>query len=430
MKRLFFVVMTMALLLSCTKTRPDILEPLFTITIQDDDTKETKKVSSGDDYIFIMPKDKSYNKVFVNGVEQMANLNNEYVIENITQDILITFNKQYKITLPQALGYKLELINSDDSFVNKGDNLRFNFKVDVDYSNSIPIVKVNNEKVKITDNQFNVDNINADINITVEGVVKNQVIVVPEVPEIPEIPEKPDYTSFSNEDLSWWYHTQPTLYSHVKPTIESNIETLLKEYNGLWMLNTNEKVVVLTMDEGYEYENNTTEILDIAKDKGVVITFFITGGYIDNNPDLVKRMVKEGHMVANHSDKHLRPSPALATSDETLIDDIVKLEDKFRVLTGKELANLYRPPEGGYSERSLAIVKDLRYKTIFWSFAYRDWLVDQQPNPQEAFDKIVSQLHPGAIILLHAVSNTNVAILADLIDEARAQGYTFTTIPY
>ena len=182
------------------------------------------------------------------------------------------------------------------------------------------------------------------------------------------------------------------------------------------------------MDEGYEYENNTNEILDIASEKNVVITFFVTGSYIDQNPQLVQRMVVEGHVVANHSNKHLRVSPALDVSDQTLIDDIIQLEEKYRSLTGKEISKLHRPPEGGYSERSLAINDALGYRTVFWSFAYRDWLVDDQPKEQEAFDKIISQVHPGAILLLHAVSKTNVAILGDLIDEIRAMGYTFTSL--
>ncbi|HHX07800.1 MAG TPA: polysaccharide deacetylase family protein, partial [Erysipelothrix sp.] len=140
------------------------------------------------------------------------------------------------------------------------------------------------------------------------------------------------------------------------------------------------------------------------------------------------RMVKEGHVVANHTDRHLRAAPALDEGTEVFIQDIKQLEEKYRDLMGQEIAKFYRPPEGGYSERSLKIAQDLGYTTVFWSFAYRDWLVDAQPDLQQAYEQIMGQLHPGSIMLLHAVSVTNVQLLERLIDDIRAQGYVFDVL--
>ncbi len=210
----------------------------------------------------------------------------------------------------------------------------------------------------------------------------------------------------------------------IQATIDSPIRTMLAEHHALWQVETNQKIVYLTFDEGYEYGENTSAILDIALEKNVQFTFFITGTYLSNRPDLVLRMVNEGHVVANHSSSHLRPPAALAESNETFIKDVTLLADQFQTLTGQEIAPLFRPPEGGYSERSLAITDDLGYQTVFWSFAYRDWLTDAQPEPGAALAKIMDELHPGSILLLHAVSETNVIILAKLLDQIQARGYT------
>jgi len=187
------------------------------------------------------------------------------------------------------------------------------------------------------------------------------------------------------------------------------------------------------MDEGYEFEQNTSEILDIAAAKKVHIAFFITGSYLRNRPDLVKRMVAEGHLVLNHSDTH----PNLANlyreqGAESVMANITKLEREFKALTGKTMLKYIRPPEGAYSERLLGLMHKNGYRTVFWSFAYRDWLTNEQPDRETARRAILGELHDGSVILLHAVSNTNVALLPELIDEIRARGYSFgrlTDIP-
>ncbi|HHU03910.1 MAG TPA: polysaccharide deacetylase family protein [Fastidiosipila sp.] len=226
--------------------------------------------------------------------------------------------------------------------------------------------------------------------------------------------------------MSWWYRRPAP---GERATIDAGIQSLISSYGAVWQLApSGQKRVYLTMDAGYEFENNTTEILDIAAAKGVPITFFITGSYLNNNFGLVQRMINEGHQVGNHTQRHLRASAALETSTQTFINDLLELEMNYLSLTGRPMPKLYRPAEGGYSERSLKIAKDFAYTTVFWSFAYRDWLTDDQPDPDAAFDLIMSELHDGSILLLHAVSDTNVAILPRLIDAIRAEGYTFVLL--
>jgi peptidoglycan-N-acetylmuramic acid deacetylase len=231
----------------------------------------------------------------------------------------------------------------------------------------------------------------------------------------------------SNESLGWYYVAADPSGQDKPNTVPNDVSSMISKYNVIWQAPaTSRKVVYLTMDNGYEYNNNTARILDVAKEKGVHITFFVIGTYIENNPDLVLRMVNEGHTVANHSFTHPDSVKLIAEKgDEAFLTDIHKLEDTFFSLTGQEMVKLYRTPSGIYSERLLDIMTRAGYRTVFWSFAYRDWLTDDQPDPAAAKTKILGQLHNGSIILLHAVSNTNTDIFADLVDEIRARGYEF-----
>lgn len=228
-----------------------------------------------------------------------------------------------------------------------------------------------------------------------------------------------DFSQYSNEDLGWWFN-----WGNPKATINNEITALISDKNVLWQIPTENKVVYLTFDEGYEYNNNTSQILDTLRDKGVKATFFITGSYLDNNPDLVNRMVEEGHLVGNHTILHYRAAPTLESNQQTYIDDVVALNQK-----DSRISMFHRPPEGGYSERSLALLNSLGYKTVFWSFAYKDWLTDNQPDPKESLELILHNIHPGSILLLHPVSNTNTQILGEVIDGIRRQGYSIELLP-
>ena len=158
----------------------------------------------------------------------------------------------------------------------------------------------------------------------------------------------------------------------------------------------------------------------MLKEKNVSATFFVTLPYIESEPELIQRMIDEGHTIGNHSNHH--------TSMPTLDSDtcVSEIDDVYCYLKehyGYE-TTYFRPPMGEYSARSLALTQKSGHKTLLWSFAYKDWLTDDQPDPEEAYKRITEATHDGAIYLLHAVSKTNTELLPRLIDYWRAEGYT------
>lgn len=210
-----------------------------------------------------------------------------------------------------------------------------------------------------------------------------------------------------------------------QPPVANATEAELKEYNAYYRENTDEKVMYLTFDAGYE--NGYTEtILDVLKKHEVPAAFFLVGNYIETEPELVKRMVKEGHIVGNHTYNH--PDMSQISSMEAFKEELVSLEKLYQETTGKKMKKIYRPPQGKYSVQNLEMAAELGYTTVFWSLAYVDWYDDQQPSKEEAFKKMIPRIHPGAIILLHSTSKTNAEVLDQLITKWKAQGYTFRSL--
>lgn len=185
-------------------------------------------------------------------------------------------------------------------------------------------------------------------------------------------------------------------------------------------INTDDDKITLTFDQGYE-NGFTGKILDTLKEKNVKAIFFLVQDYAERNPELVKRMIDEGHTVANHSVHHYS-MPSL--TDDAARNEIKDLHDYMKKNFGVEM-KLFRPPMGEFSERSLAVTDECGYQTVLWSFAYADWNVDDQPDPSAALEKLKNAAHPGAIYLLHSVSSTNAQILGDMIDGIRAEGFEF-----
>ena len=185
-----------------------------------------------------------------------------------------------------------------------------------------------------------------------------------------------------------------------------------------------EKTIYLTFDAGYE-NGNIEKILDIMKAEGVQGAFFILSNIIDKNPELVKRMATEGHLVCNHTSNHKNLTKL---TDDEILDNLKRLENKYTEVTGLEMEKIFRFPEGRYSERCLKLLCDNGYKTVFWSMAYDDWDNCRQMSHDVAKDKLLSITHDGAIILLHPTSSTNAAILGDLIREWKSLGYTFGSL--
>lgn len=185
-----------------------------------------------------------------------------------------------------------------------------------------------------------------------------------------------------------------------------------------------DKRMYLTFDCGYEYKNLTAVILDTLKEKQVKAAFFVTLDYVKKNPELTKRMIDEGHIVGNHSSTH----PSFPTiSREKMAKEIWTLEDYIRKNFNYE-SKYFRFPAGENSECSLELVSSMGYYSIFWSVAHTDWNTSNQPTTENAVKTVTDRYHNGAVILLHAVSQANADGLAEMIDIAHAQGYTFKTL--
>ena len=199
----------------------------------------------------------------------------------------------------------------------------------------------------------------------------------------------------------------------------------LKEYNAYYHVPTDEKVIYLTFDAGYD-NGNTAPILDALKKHNVKSTFFLVGNFIEKNPDLVKRMVSEGHIVGNHTKTH--PDMSKISSAEDFSKEIAALENDYKEVTGKEMLKVYRPPQGKFSEENLKLANSMGYKTFFWSLAYVDWYENKQPTKEEAFSKLLTRIHPGAIVLLHSTSKTNAEIMDELLTKWKEMGYSFKNL--
>ena len=208
------------------------------------------------------------------------------------------------------------------------------------------------------------------------------------------------------------------------PTGPASVEQL-RAYDAAYLGDTTQKVLYLTFDAGYE-NGCTAKILDVLKKHQVPAAFFLVGNYLERNPDLVRRMVEEGHIVGNHTMHHYDMSKI--SDKETFTKELQDLEALYRQVTGQELQKFYRPPQGIYSETNLEMAKALGYKTVFWSLAYVDWNNDSQPTREQAMSKLLPRIHNGAVILLHSTSKTNAEILDELLTQWEKTGYSFQSI--
>jgi len=199
----------------------------------------------------------------------------------------------------------------------------------------------------------------------------------------------------------------------------------LLEYDAAYVGDPEENVLYLTFDAGYE-NGHTASILDTLKKHNVKAAFFLVGNYLQKNGDLVRRMVEEGHIVGNHTMSH--PDMSAITDKAAFQAELEGLETLFKEVTGKDLPKYYRPPQGIYSEENLKMAKELGYKTVFWSLAYKDWDNNKQPTAEYALGKLIPRSHNGAVILLHSTSPTNAEVLDELLTQWKSLGYQFETI--
>ncbi|MBD8069945.1 delta-lactam-biosynthetic de-N-acetylase [Bacillus sp. PS06] len=229
--------------------------------------------------------------------------------------------------------------------------------------------------------------------------------------------------SYSNQPIHWGFKKSQ---NHEPPNAGEELNTLLENYGTYYLGDTSKKEIYLTFDNGYE-NGYTGQILDVLKKKKVPATFFVTGHYLKDQADLVKRMAAEGHIVGNHSWHH----PDLTkVSDERLRKELNSVRDETERLTGQKKVAYLRPPRGVFSERTLALTKELGYQTVFWSLAFVDWHVDKQRGWEYSYNNIMKQVHPGAILLLHTVSKDNAEALEKAIDDLHEQGYTFHSLDH
>ena len=207
-----------------------------------------------------------------------------------------------------------------------------------------------------------------------------------------------------------------------KPPVGNATVDYLQQFNAHYVNPTDEKVIYLTFDAGYE-NGNTTAILDALKKHHAPAAFFLVGNYLETSPELVKRMVEEGHTVGNHTYHH--PDMSKISTRETFNEELTSLERLYEQTTGQPMKKFYRPPQGKYSEANLTMAKDLGYTTFFWSLAYVDWYEEKQPSHEEAYNTLLGRIHPGAIVLLHSTSKTNGEILDELLTKWEEMGYRF-----
>ena len=226
--------------------------------------------------------------------------------------------------------------------------------------------------------------------------------------------------AMSNKKIGWGIKRAE---NHEQPDLGSSNLKLLQEHNGIGMGNNKDKYVYLTFDNGYE-AGYTSELLDILKENNVKAAFFITAHYLNTAPDLVQRMINEGHIVGNHTVNH-KSMPDL--DDEKIKEEIMNLHTVVYQKFNYEMKYI-RPPMGEFSERTLEIMKNLGYTTTMWSLAYDDW--DENKQGREAYgkNKVISNIHNGAIILLHANSIDNCNILDNCIKEIKQMGYEFKSL--
>ena len=230
----------------------------------------------------------------------------------------------------------------------------------------------------------------------------------------------------TSESYSWYCVHCP---DNKQPSCDSSMR-FIEDHGGYYIDKkhndqSSEKVVYLTFDAGYE-NGNVAKILDILKSENVKAAFFILKHLIENDKELVLRMANEGHAVCNHTARH--KDMTKIQDPQEFHNELKALEDIYYENTGRVMAKYYRPPEGKFTLKNLMTANELGYKTVFWSFAYADWDNNHQMSLEAAKKKILSNIHNGAILLLHPTSATNAAILKDVIKNLKLQGYRFATL--
>src|SRR5690625_3140752 len=222
------------------------------------------------------------------------------------------------------------------------------------------------------------------------------------------------------ESYGWGYKKNT---NQKRPDI-GQYQEIIEKYDAYYADESGEKVIYLTFDNGYE-QGHTENILNVLQQEKVPATFFVTGHYVEEEPELIKRMVDDGHIIGNHSYHH---PDFTKTSQEEIKEELATLEQAVAEVSDQKELQYLRPPRGTFNEDTLAWTNDLGYIHVFWSLAFKDWVTDEQKGWQYAYDQIMDQIHPGAIVLLHTVSSDNAEALERVISDLKDQGYTFKSL--
>ena len=225
----------------------------------------------------------------------------------------------------------------------------------------------------------------------------------------------------SNKSYGWGFVKSKNSFP---PDAGPELDAIVEKHAAIYKGDPKKKTLYLTFDNGYE-NGYTAQMLDVLKKHKVPATFFVTGHYLNSAGDLVKRMVEEGHIIGNHSWSH----PDLTTmSEEKIIEELDRVKERTEELTNQEGMSYLRPPRGVFSPRTIEIAKKAGYTHIFWSLAYKDWDVNNQKGEDYAYQQVMKQIHPGAVMLIHSVSKDNADALERIIVDAKKQGYSFKSL--
>jgi len=228
------------------------------------------------------------------------------------------------------------------------------------------------------------------------------------------------FAALNTKSISWYFKPEK---NGVRPSGALSSE-FLEKYDSFY-IGADEKKVYLTFDAGYE-NGNVEKIVDVLNKRGVKGAFFVLSHFINENPNVIKKMIEGGHLICNHTSKHENISKCKSIDELSTI--LSNLEQTYESQTGTKLSKYFRPPEGAFSEQTLSWLAELGYKTVFWSVAYKDWDNSSQMNNEKALNLLLSRVHNGAVILLHPTSKTNADILEGFIDKMLENGYSFGSI--
>jgi len=224
----------------------------------------------------------------------------------------------------------------------------------------------------------------------------------------------------SNELLAWGFKRGQ---DNSQPVLDRNSKKVVEKYNGIAMGNPERKYLYLTFDAGYE-AGYTEKILQVLKDNNVPAAFFLAGHYLNSASDMVKKMIENGHIVANHTVNHKN---LVNLNEEEIKKEVMDLHNALYEKFGYEM-KYFRPPKGEFSERTTEVTNSLGYISVLWSSAYDDWDKNKQGREEYGKKKIMDNLHNGCVILLHSTSKDNAEILDDVIKEAKKMGYEFRSL--